>query len=340
MDIAFYMSQATGLPNKEGTSSSDAEGKTHSEVAGDLSARPKSDPSNIKNNIESRTTEVGEEPGQATTTEPVNTGICHSNNFPAEEEPELSEKPAAHGVPNVNQRDDNPHPKTPKNNRRVARPRRSTKRKSRDEPLLTVIHQLAGSMQNETVRIPLYQKDFDSLLPDEWLTDRAIDCLIFKHMISVDTWVCPLGTTFFQGIANAFRLQENGEEIPDEVTGIFNWGLYRYLLLPITGSDHISFAIIENPMSPADTVCYHVNSMRGCHDSEAIFAALKWFLYPGADKLNGHSSRADAKSFAYKTSPRQAHLSDCGVYRLHYMHKVAHYISEKSRHRLQTRWSH
>ncbi|EGZ09632.1 hypothetical protein PHYSODRAFT_435644, partial [Phytophthora sojae] len=79
--------------------------------------------------------------------------------------------------------------------------------------------------------------------------------------------------------------------------------------------DHISFAIIENPMSPADTVCYHVNSMRGCHDSEAIFAALK--------------CRADAKSFAYKTSPRQAHLSDCGVYRLHYMHKVAHYISEK-----------
>ncbi|KAJ8557025.1 hypothetical protein ON010_g8939 [Phytophthora cinnamomi] len=158
------------------------------------------------------------------------------------------------------------------------------------------------------------------------------DSLIYKHMIKVDTSVWPLGSTFYTEIANAYHREKIGENVPDEVTGSFDWGAQKYVLLPITGADHYSFAIIENPLTPAQTVCYHINSLRGCHKSESILDTLKWFLSPRGEKRKkrgADNSNTEPPVFAYKKSPLHANLSDCGVDMQHYVHKVARFISEE-----------
>ncbi|EGZ30245.1 hypothetical protein PHYSODRAFT_376832, partial [Phytophthora sojae] len=80
--------------------------------------------------------------------------------------------------------------------------------------------------------------------------------------------------------------------------------------------DHYCFVIIENPLKPAGTICYHINSLRGYHNSASVLDALI-------------ETSVAPQLLAYKTSPLQSNSLDCGVYMLHYMHKVARFISEK-----------
>ncbi|KAE9148683.1 hypothetical protein PF001_g7231 [Phytophthora fragariae] len=129
-------------------------------------------------------------------------------------------------------------------------------------------------------------------------------------------------------IENAYRRDQNAKENPEELTGNFNWAAHQFVLPPISGSDHYSFAVIENPLRPAETICYRIDSLRGFHDSNLIFAALKWLLAREYRRLNGECTSTEPRSFAYTTSPRQQNSSDCGVYVLHYMHKIARHVTE------------
>ncbi|KAE9221577.1 hypothetical protein PF005_g7048 [Phytophthora fragariae] len=110
---------------------------------------------------------------------------------------------------------------------------------------------------------------------------------------------------------NAYRRDQNAKENPEELTGNFNWAAHQFVLPPISGSDHYSFAVIENPLRPAETICYRIDSLRGFHDSNLIFAALKWLLAREYRRLNGECTSTEPRSFAYTTSPRQQNSSDC-----------------------------
>ncbi|EGZ13891.1 hypothetical protein PHYSODRAFT_510942, partial [Phytophthora sojae] len=56
---------------------------------------------------------------------------------------------------------------------------------------------------------------------------------------------------------------------------------------------------------------YHISSLRGYHNSASVLDTLTVAL----------------QLLAYKISPFQSNSLDCGMYMLHYMHKVAWSIS-------------
>jgi len=197
--------------------------------------------------------------------------------------------------------------------------------------LFTAVHKFAqDGVSDEIIRIPLRKDDLDSFGPDQWISSPAVDCLVYLHMHRLEGLVYPLGCGFYSEISSAYGKFVDGEELPEETTGAFDWLAHRFILLPITGEDHYSFVIIEHPRHPDRTIFYHVNSYRGLHASADVFAVLTWFIAAERKKKKKtmETVSSDPQSFSYLTKPRQSNDQDCGVYMLRYMGKVASFVTQ------------
>ncbi|POM69334.1 Hypothetical protein PHPALM_14387 [Phytophthora palmivora] len=79
--------------------------------------------------------------------------------------------------------------------------------------------------------------------------------------------VSACGTTIFQEIelaSSGCRNLATKKKALRKAINNFDWGAYRFVLLPIGGLNHWSLAIIENVMLPEETKVYHIDSLKDC----------------------------------------------------------------------------
>lgn len=116
----------------------------------------------------------------------------------------------------------------------------------------------------------------------------------------------------------------------DGMVDKFDWQSYLYVLIPVSGRDHWSLLILEQAMNKTKAAIYHVDSVRGRHDSAQIFGMVKQVLARQRQKHIGEETPFDCEVHAYMTKPLQSNGFDCGVYMLHYMYRTRIYVVKHS----------
>jgi hypothetical protein len=136
------------------------------------------------------------------------------------------------------------------------------------------------SNPRKTHTVHVFPDDLDSLLPGVKLTETALDYGIYRFMARERGKVYTCATILYQQIESA-RFERNPLKkcrLFNELSGMVDWGAYPYVLLPVSGLNHWSLLVVENPMHAEPMKMYHVNSLRGAHDPSYAFDTVKWFL--------------------------------------------------------------
>ncbi|KAF4137827.1 Ulp1 protease family C-terminal catalytic domain-containing protein [Phytophthora infestans] len=188
---------------------------------------------------------------------------------------------------------------------------------------LTRRKRLAGVVDSAPVAISLFANDVESLMEGNMVTNAAADFCIAAYF-EKDRLVYSGTSAFFSEINFAYIGRMATERYADEITRQVNWSSHTYVILLVVLDDHWSFVVAERPLSSESTVIYHVNSLRGGHEPDYIFAEIEWFLVK--TKASDTSDTTVTTTYNYVTKPRQANFVDCAVYALHYMHAVMKFI--------------
>jgi len=208
------------------------------------------------------------------------------------------------------------------------------KRVSKQEPL-AVWTDLADSEHPRTVHV--YQSDLNSLQADASLTQTALDYFIYRYSVHETGQVCVCESEMYALMETAryTRLPKKRLRLIHELGEVFDWTSYKYVLLPVSGRNHWSFLVVENPIHADPTKVYHVNSMKSAHSSAYAFDVLQWFL----GKIHGTQSNLTAEfewsTFVHYTKPQQTSCSDCGIYVLHYTNLIAKNIPSEKPHSIE-----
>ncbi|KAE8976113.1 hypothetical protein PR001_g25510 [Phytophthora rubi] len=73
---------------------------------------------------------------------------------------------------------------------------------------------------------------------------------------------------------------------------------------------------------------FHVNSLKGAHDSAYVFNMMRWHLAKERHKYPDLTPLGTYTAGVFDTKPQQSNCVDCGLYVLHYMEKIGKYILE------------
>ncbi|KAF4144062.1 Ulp1 protease family C-terminal catalytic domain-containing protein [Phytophthora infestans] len=182
---------------------------------------------------------------------------------------------------------------------------------------------LAGVVDPAPVAISLFADDLESLKEGNMVTNAVVDFCIAAYF-EKDRLVYSGTSAIFSEINFAYIARMATQRSADEITRQVNWSSHMYAILPVVMDDHWSFVVVEHPLSSESTVIYHVNSLRGGHEPDYIFAVIEWFLVKA--KASDINDTTVATTYNYVTKPRQANFVDCAVYALHYMHAVMKFI--------------
>ncbi|OWY94804.1 hypothetical protein PHMEG_00035361, partial [Phytophthora megakarya] len=106
---------------------------------------------------------------------------------------------------------------------------------------------------------------------------------------------------------------------------------YPFVVVPIYGSCHRSFVIIENALQPGPTSLYHVHSFRCCSNLGRISDNIIWYL--------AHEQKFQAPNIptpawnceGFYTTPLQSNTVDCGVYVLHFIDNISRAVMKLRR---------
>ncbi|KAF4144064.1 Ulp1 protease family C-terminal catalytic domain-containing protein [Phytophthora infestans] len=192
-----------------------------------------------------------------------------------------------------------------------------------NQSLNTSEARLAGVVDPAPVAIPLFADDLESSKEGNMVTNAAADFCIAAYF-EKDRLVYSGTSAIFSEINFAYIGRMATERSADEITRQANWISHTYMILPVVMGDHWSFVVVERPLSSESTLIYHVNSLRGGHEPDYIFAVIEWFLVKAI--ASDTSGTTVTTTYNYVTKPRQANVVDCAVYALHYMHAVMKFI--------------
>jgi hypothetical protein len=117
--------------------------------------------------------------------------------------------------------------------------------------------------------IYIYPEDLDSLLSDASLTQTALDYVICRYMTHEKAVVRSLPTDAYVMMEKAqfSREKRTRRRLGKELGELVDWSACSFILLPVSGRNHWSFLVIENPMRVGRMKVYHVNSMKKAHSS-------------------------------------------------------------------------
>ncbi|KAE9033702.1 hypothetical protein PR002_g8530 [Phytophthora rubi] len=182
---------------------------------------------------------------------------------------------------------------------------------------------------NGVDHIWIVAEDVDSLKPYQFLSATAIDYFINRNMVRVPGSVYTCGSKFYRTIEAARAAQDPGAKAErlKTLSEMLEWSGYSYLLLPIWANKHWSFITVENAFRDGPTGLFHVNSLKGVHNSLRVFDTVKWFLFQEQRRLAG-DTLCEWRYGTFNTQPQQSNAVDCGIYLLHYMDIMARKIVE------------
>lgn len=120
-------------------------------------------------------------------------------------------------------------------------------------------------------------------------------------------------TTFFPLIELAWKITDPSEKAArlHNTCGQLKWESYPFVFVPVSGRDHWSFITVENALQSGPTNRYHVNSLKGAHDTGYTFETLKWFL---VQEQKRQASKLPPGYGVFNTKPPQTNTGDCGLY--------------------------
>ncbi|KAE9162829.1 hypothetical protein PF005_g30698 [Phytophthora fragariae] len=153
----------------------------------------------------------------------------------------------------------------------------------------------------------LFPRDLNCLLPDQLLTETTLDYFVHRYMKPAPGVLCFCGTDLYRSIEFAWRSKKSA------MCGEFDWSAYPYVILIVSGVKHYSLLVVENAMQNGPTGMFHVNSLKGAHDSAYVFNMMRWHLAKERHKYPDLTPLGTYTAGVFDTKPQQSNCVDCGL---------------------------
>ncbi|ETP27863.1 hypothetical protein F442_22852 [Phytophthora nicotianae P10297] len=185
------------------------------------------------------------------------------------------------------------------------------------------VRNLDTSTLREERSVKVFKDDIMTLKPFGWLSDVVIDYAIYKCMESTGGTVKLFGASLFSQIKQAKSGGESSFSDVKKLVDKIDWDLYFAVLFPVWGANHWSLLVVEEPTKPSRRMFY-VDSCVGIHESSHVFSIATKILAAVCEVTSDDSPTVSV----CETHPQQTNNSDCGIYMLYFMEKIAVYLSQ------------
>lgn len=164
--------------------------------------------------------------------------------------------------------------------------------------------------------------DIDSLMGTKWVRDQVVTYYLKRYILpSPGTYI--FSPPVFSNIFEQQRIPPQNPAMYGNIINVFDWSRYRFVIMPICENKHWSLLIIEEPPPRTGTIIYHIDSIPGYHDTNAMAAVMiKYF----AMKSNSRTHPQAKAIVPVPTVPNQENSFDCALFVLYYAGKVCDYI--------------
>ncbi|ETP34203.1 hypothetical protein F442_17430 [Phytophthora nicotianae P10297] len=187
------------------------------------------------------------------------------------------------------------------------------------------VRNLDSSTLREERSVKVFKDDIMTLKPFGWLSDVVIDYAIYKCMESTGGTVKRFGASLFSQFKQAKSGGESSFSDVKKLVDKIDWDLYFAVLFPVWGDNHWSLLVVEEPAKSSRCMF---------HESSHVFSIATKLLAAVCEVTSDGSPTVSV----CETHPQQKknNNSDCGIYMLYYMEKIAVYLSQNKTKSIQS----
>ncbi|ETO60910.1 hypothetical protein F444_20942 [Phytophthora nicotianae P1976] len=193
------------------------------------------------------------------------------------------------------------------------------------------VRNLDTSTLREERSVKVFKDDIMTLKPFGWLSYVVIDYAIYKCMESTAGTVKLFSASPVSQIKQAKSGGESSFSDVKKLVDKIDWDLYFAVLFPVWGDNYWRLLVVEVPAKPSRRM-FHVDSCVEIHESSHVFSIATKLLAAVCEVTSDGSPTVSV----CETHPQQKNNSDCGIYMLYYMEKIAVYLSQNKTKSIQS----